>query len=167
MKIETIHDVRREALKKDPARAAGEAVLVRLATRLYLLRTSLGLTQEQLADRSGLDQANISDIENGDANPTARTLGRIASGLGVDAVALFGRDPIGVQFGSAVCLYDAIKWRGSTTHTIEQKSALAKRKRMTKPVVDQRNRANWKSDLYGALKEGAVIQNEQIVSKAI
>jgi transcriptional regulator with XRE-family HTH domain len=167
MKIETIRDVRREALKKDPARAAGEAVLVRLATRLYLLRTSLELTQEQLADRSGLDQANISDIENGDANPTARTLGRIASGLGVDAAALFGRDPIGVRFGSTVSLYDAIKWRGPTTHTIEQRAALAKRKRMTKPVVPQHSKANWMSPRYGALKEGAVIQNEQLVSKAI
>ena len=43
MKIETIRELRRSALGRDPARAAGEAALVRLATRLYELRTSMKL----------------------------------------------------------------------------------------------------------------------------
>jgi transcriptional regulator with XRE-family HTH domain len=94
MKIETIRDLRRDALGKDPARAAGEAALVRLATRLYELRTSMRLTQEQVAERAGLDQASISDIENGDANPTVRTLGRLAAGLGVNAGALLEHSPL-------------------------------------------------------------------------
>ena len=86
--IETIREHRRGTLGKDSARAAGDAALVRLATRLFALRTSMGLTQEQLAERSGLDQASISEIENGDANPTVRTLGRVAAGLEVDASVL-------------------------------------------------------------------------------
>lgn len=114
VKPESIHDVRREALSKNPARAAGEAVLVRLASRVYALRGCMGLTQQQLAERSGLDQANISDIENGDANPTARTIGRLAAGLGVDARVLLDHGPIGLQFGSAVKVHDGVKWQGST-----------------------------------------------------
>lgn len=113
-KIETIHEYRREELEKDDARAAGEAVLIRLAGRLYALRTSLKLTQEALAARAGLDQASISDIENGDANPTVRTIGRLASGLGVTASALLEHGSLGVRFGSAVKLHEEVKWQGAT-----------------------------------------------------
>ncbi len=113
-KVETLREYRREALSEDPARAAGEAVLVRLASRLYALRGCLGLTQQELSERSGLDQASISDIENGDANPTARTIGRLAAGLGVDASVLLDHGPIGLQFGAAVKVHDGVKWQGST-----------------------------------------------------
>ncbi len=112
--IETIREYRREGLEKDDARAAGEAVLVRLASRVYALRTSLKLTQDELAARAGLDQASISDIENGDANPTARTIGRLASGLGVPASVLLEHGSLGVRFGSAVKLHDEVKWQGAT-----------------------------------------------------
>jgi len=114
-RIKTISEYRREALKGDPARAAGEAVVVRLASRLYALRGGLGLTQQQLAERSGVDQANISDIENGDANPTARTIGRLAAALGVDASTLLDSGSLGLQFGSAVTvLHEPVKCQGST-----------------------------------------------------
>jgi DNA-binding XRE family transcriptional regulator len=116
-KIETVRDYRRETLDNDAVRAAGEAVLVRLASRLYALRTSVKLTQEELAARAGLDQASISDIENGDANPTVRTLGRLASGLGVDAGVLLEHGPLGVRFGSAVKLHEGVKWQGDVQQT--------------------------------------------------
>ena len=121
-KIETIRESRREVLEKDEARAAGEAVLVRLASRLYALRTSLKLTQEELADRAGLDQAAISDIENGDANPTVRTIGRLASGLGVNADSLLEHGTLGIRFGSAVRLRDEVKWQGAA-HTAANRTA--------------------------------------------
>lgn len=111
----TIRDYRREKLREQPARAAGEAVLVRLATRLYLLRTSLNMTQEELANRSGLDQASISDVENGDANPTIRTLGRLASGLGVDAAALLTCSELGVKWGMNLRLNEGVRWEGRAT----------------------------------------------------
>lgn len=113
MKIETIREVRREQLRNDPARAAGEAALVRLATCVYALRNSLKLTQQELAALAGLDQAAISDIENGDANPTARTIGRLAAGLGVDAGALLAHAPLGTRYGSKVTLHENVEWRGS------------------------------------------------------
>lgn len=39
------------------------------------------LTQQQLADRTGIDRADISKLENGNANPSLRMLKRIAEGL--------------------------------------------------------------------------------------
>ena len=41
------------------------------------------LTQEQLADVTGIHQTNISKLENGTANPSLRTLKRLAAGMGM------------------------------------------------------------------------------------
>lgn len=45
-------------------------------------RNASGLTQKQLAQRTGIAQADISKLENGNANPSLRTLRRLAAGLG-------------------------------------------------------------------------------------
>lgn len=45
-------------------------------------RTQLGITQKQLAEKSGVSQANISKIENGSYRPSIPILKRIADGLG-------------------------------------------------------------------------------------
>ncbi|MDE6737658.1 MAG: helix-turn-helix transcriptional regulator [Lachnospiraceae bacterium] len=45
-------------------------------------RTSLNMTQKELADRSGIRQSNISRIENGTCSPTVATLQLLAKGLG-------------------------------------------------------------------------------------
>ncbi len=41
------------------------------------------MTQKQLAELTGINQADISRLENGTANPSLRTLKRLASGLGM------------------------------------------------------------------------------------
>ena len=46
-------------------------------------RRHSGLTQEQLSERSGISQADISRLENGNANPSLKTLRRLAAGLGM------------------------------------------------------------------------------------
>ena len=46
-------------------------------------RTGAGLTQEQLADVTGIHQTNISKLESGTANPSLRTLKRLAAGMGM------------------------------------------------------------------------------------
>ena len=45
-------------------------------------RNTLGITQKQLAERSGVSQANISKIENGSYHPSLAILKRIADGMG-------------------------------------------------------------------------------------
>jgi predicted transcriptional regulator len=44
-------------------------------------RESKNLTQKQLADRSGIDQADISKLENGTRNPSINLLKRLAEGM--------------------------------------------------------------------------------------
>jgi ribosome-binding protein aMBF1 (putative translation factor) len=55
-----------------------------LARQLAEQRRARHLTQKQLAAMTGIDQAEISRIERGQANPTTATLGVLARALGVD-----------------------------------------------------------------------------------
>lgn len=52
------------------------------------LRREKDLTQEALAERSGLSQQYISGLERGRRNPTVITLYELAQALGVSHVAL-------------------------------------------------------------------------------
>ena len=52
------------------------------------IRKEKGLTQEALAEKSGLSQQYISGLENGLRNPTIVTLFELASALGVSHVEL-------------------------------------------------------------------------------
>ena len=45
-------------------------------------RREEGLTQKELSERSGITQADISRLENGNANPSIRTLQRLANAMG-------------------------------------------------------------------------------------
>jgi XRE family transcriptional regulator, regulator of sulfur utilization len=55
-----------------------------IAVQVMELREKRGLTQAQLAERCGVDQADISRIERGATSPTARTLQRIGEALDAD-----------------------------------------------------------------------------------
>ena len=46
-------------------------------------RTASGLTQQQLAQKTGIAQENICKMERGNANPSVRTLQRLAAGMGM------------------------------------------------------------------------------------
>ena len=46
-------------------------------------RTSQNLTQKQLAERTGINQAAISKLENGTRNPSNNLLKRLADGMGM------------------------------------------------------------------------------------
>ena len=46
-------------------------------------RISLNLTQKELAERSGINQADISKIENGTRNPSLNLLKRLAAAMGM------------------------------------------------------------------------------------
>ena len=53
------------------------------------LRTRAGLTQKQLAEISGLTQANISNFEKGNKHPTIESLKKIADATGKRLVISF------------------------------------------------------------------------------
>ena len=46
-------------------------------------RTSQNLTQKELAERTGVNQADISKLENGTRNPSVNLLKRLADGMGM------------------------------------------------------------------------------------
>ncbi|MBO4704268.1 MAG: helix-turn-helix transcriptional regulator [Spirochaetaceae bacterium] len=45
-------------------------------------RKETGLTQKELSEKTGINQADISKLERGNANPSLRTLKRLAAGMG-------------------------------------------------------------------------------------
>jgi len=55
-----------------------------LATKLKALRHQKGMSQEVLAEASGLSLRTIQRIENGDTNPTGDSLKRLANALNVN-----------------------------------------------------------------------------------
>jgi len=52
-------------------------------------RNEKGITQKELSSLTGITQGDISKMENGTANPSIRTLQRIAEGLGKNLVIQF------------------------------------------------------------------------------
>lgn len=63
-------------MKNDP-------ILLALGKNVSDLRKEKGLTQEQLAERAGLDSTYISGIERGVRNPSFKSLVSLAKGLGI------------------------------------------------------------------------------------
>lgn len=47
-------------------------------------RISQKLTQKELAEKTGIDQADISKLENGTRNPSLKLLKRLADGMGME-----------------------------------------------------------------------------------
>ena len=46
-------------------------------------RKAQNITQKQLSELTGIAQGDISKLENGSANPSIKTLQRLATGLGM------------------------------------------------------------------------------------
>lgn len=57
--------------------------------KLREIREEKGLSQEKLAQACDLSRNTIFLIENGEVNPTANTILRIAEALGVDVTEIF------------------------------------------------------------------------------
>lgn len=66
----------------------GTVDLVRLGAAIADARRQAGLTQDELAQRAGKQQADISRIENGRNEPTLQTLANFARILRIDPVLL-------------------------------------------------------------------------------
>lgn len=63
-----------------------------LAANVKRLRARLAVSQEELAERSGLHRTYIGGIERGERNITLASLERLASALGTQASLLIGGD---------------------------------------------------------------------------
>ena len=54
-----------------------------IGNKIMELRKKNGMSQEELANKVGIDQSDLSKIEKGLANPSVKTINRIAKGLGI------------------------------------------------------------------------------------
>lgn len=72
----------------------GDAELLKEIGRLVRdARTRANLTQEEAAHAAGLDWRRWQRLEAGTVNATVRTLGRVASAVGMTFFDLLGREP--------------------------------------------------------------------------
>jgi len=63
--------------------------VAKIGERLRFLRLSVGLTQAELARRSGIKRPNIARLEAGRHTPSLETLGRLASAIGIPTARVF------------------------------------------------------------------------------
>lgn len=66
-------------------------VLTKLGKALAELRRDAGLSQEELAHKSGLHRTYIGGLERAERNPTITTLVALSKGLGVGVAELIRR----------------------------------------------------------------------------
>ena len=83
--MKTLNDMLSAKLKDDEFRREYEAIQPELDVVRAIVdaRTSQNLTQKELAERTGINQADISKLENGTRNPSVNLLKRLADGMGM------------------------------------------------------------------------------------
>ena len=81
----TFEEFKREELKRPQVRAEYDALEPEFSLMKAMIdaRRQAGLTQSQLAERTGISQSDISKFERGGGNPSLKTLRRLAAGLGM------------------------------------------------------------------------------------
>ena len=83
--MKTLDDFLKEELQDPEFKKEYEALQPEYEIKRAMIqaRMNSGMTQKQLAEKTGIAQADISKLENGNANPSLRTLQRLASGMGM------------------------------------------------------------------------------------
>ena len=83
LEVETIYE-EGESVDADPI-----PINLIVANALLSARAKANMSQAELAKATGIDQADISKIERGIANPSVATLKRLAVGLGANLTVSF------------------------------------------------------------------------------
>lgn len=85
MIMKTLNNMLSEQLKDEEFRKEYEAIQPEMDVIRAIVdaRTSQNLTQKELAERTGINQADISKLENGTRNPSVNLLKRLADGMGM------------------------------------------------------------------------------------
>ena len=98
--MRNFNDIKAELLEDEEVKSEYEALEPEFQVIKAILeaRKSQNLTQQDLAEKTGIDRTDISKLENGNANPSLRTLKRLATGLGTTLQIQF--NPISTQHSS-------------------------------------------------------------------
>lgn len=127
------------------ATTAGPARLepAAIGGRVHALREGMDLSLRELAERSGVSAATLSQVERGESSPTLAVAGRIADGLELSLSQLLrldeGRHPVIVRAGSG-------RRRRRGGHAVEE---------LTPPLPGQRADVSVHSLAAGAATGGA------------
>lgn len=83
--MRTFNDMLEKQMQDDEFRKEYEAIQPEMDVIRAIVdaRNSQNLTQKELAERTGINQADISKIENGTRNPSLNLLKRLADGMGM------------------------------------------------------------------------------------
>ena len=83
--MRTFDDMLAKQLQNEDFRKEYEAIQPEMDVIRAIVeaRTSQNLTQKELAERTGINQADISKLENGTRNPSVNLLKRLADGMGM------------------------------------------------------------------------------------
>ena len=85
--------IRRGAGKRDPPIDATEAFQSRVAQTVKRMRKERGWTLDELAGRSGVSRAMLSQIEAKKTNPTIAVLWKISTAFSINFSAMLGEEP--------------------------------------------------------------------------
>lgn len=69
---------------------SGCSIAAKVGAEIRLARKVTGLTQIELAEKSGVPQETISRLERGHSNPTLGTLEKLAKAMGVEIAVKIG-----------------------------------------------------------------------------
>ena len=83
--MRTFNEMLEKQLENDEFKKEYEAIQPELDVIRAIVdaRVSQNLTQKELSERTGINQADISKIENGTRNPSLNLLKRLADGMGM------------------------------------------------------------------------------------
>ena len=83
--MRTFDDMLAKQLQNEDFRKEYEAIQPEMDVIRAIVeaRTSQNLTQKELAERTGINQADISKLENGTRNPSVNLLKRLSDGMGM------------------------------------------------------------------------------------
>ncbi len=83
--MKTLQQVKAEQMENPAFAKEYEAIQPEMVVIRAIVeaRTSKNLTQKELAERTGINQADISKLENGTRNPSVNLLKRLAEGMGM------------------------------------------------------------------------------------
>ena len=81
----TFNDMLNEQMQNEEFKREYEAIQpeMNVIRAIVDARISQNLTQKELSERTGINQADISKIENGTRNPSLNLLKRLADGMGM------------------------------------------------------------------------------------
>ncbi len=83
--MRTLDDMLSKQLENEEFKKEYEAIQpeMEVIRAIVEARTSQNMTQKELAERTGINQADISKLENGTRNPSVNLLKRLAEGMGM------------------------------------------------------------------------------------